>query len=110
MTPNQSSLQMEFRYLARVTGKSEYATIAMRALDELLKLQTDSGLFPTFIHNTKQSLSFGNSAISVGAMGDSFYEYLLKIWLQVSSSTFFAFYARTKCVFIHRSHFTLFNL
>ncbi|KAL7470251.1 hypothetical protein ACHAXS_010462 [Conticribra weissflogii] len=104
------SLQMEFRYLARVTGKSEYATIAMRALDELLKLQTDSGLFPTFIHNTKQSLSFGNSAISVGAMGDSFYEYLLKIWLQVSSSTFFAFYARTKCVFIHRSHFTLFNL
>jgi len=54
----------------------------MRALDEVLKLQTDSGLFPTFIHNTKQTLSFGNSAISIGAMGDSFYEYLLKIWLQ----------------------------
>ena len=34
------------------------------------------------IYNTKQELSFGNSDISIGAMGDSFYEYLLKVWLQ----------------------------
>ena len=56
----------------------------MRALDELLKLQTESGLYPTLIHNLKSSLSFANNDISIGAMGDSFYEYLLKIWLQVS--------------------------
>lgn len=54
----------------------------MRALDELLKLAPDHGLYPTFIRNTRQDLSFGNSDISIGAMGDSFYEYLLKIWLQ----------------------------
>jgi len=76
------TLQVEFRYLARATGKSEYATTTMRAMDELLKLNAESGLYPTFISNTKQDISFGNEDISIGAMGDSFYEYLLKIWLQ----------------------------
>jgi len=76
------TLQVEFRYLARVSGKSEYETHVMRALDEILKLDAKSGLYPTFIYNTKQELSFGNSDISIGAMGDSFYEYLLKVWLQ----------------------------
>ena len=56
----------------------------MRALDELLKLETETGLYPTLIHNLKNTLSFANNDVSVGAMGDSFYEYLLKIWLQVS--------------------------
>ena len=54
----------------------------MRALDELLLLGAESGLYPTFIDNTKEELSFGNEDISIGAMGDSFYEYLLKVWLQ----------------------------
>ncbi|KAL7532786.1 hypothetical protein ACHAXR_004837, partial [Thalassiosira sp. AJA248-18] len=76
------TLQVEFRYLAKVTGKSEYETKVMRALDELLKLDPESGLYPTYISNTKQDLGFGNSDISIGAMGDSFYEYLLKVWLQ----------------------------
>ncbi len=76
-----------------MTGKSEYATVAMRALDELLKLDTESGLYPTFIHNTKNSLSFANNDISIGAMGDSFYEYLLKIWLQVSQRGRALYYA-----------------
>ena len=76
------TLQVEFRYLAKVTGKSEYATDAMRALDEILKLDAADGLYPTFIDNTKSQARFANSEISMGAMGDSFYEYLLKIWLQ----------------------------
>lgn len=54
----------------------------MRALDEVLKLDPVHGLYPTFISNDKVEVSFGNSDISIGAMGDSFYEYLLKIWLQ----------------------------
>lgn len=50
MFPNPSipgTLQVEFWYLAKVTGKSEYATKVMQALDEVLKLGMDSGLFPT---------------------------------------------------------------
>jgi len=31
---------------------------------------------------TKQEPSFGNQDISLGAMGDSYYEYVLKVWLQ----------------------------
>ena len=76
------TLQIEFRYLAKVTGKNEYATDVMRALDQLLKLNAESGLYPTFISNKQQEPKFGNEDISLGAMGDSFYEYLLKIWLQ----------------------------
>ncbi len=71
LLPVPGTLQVEFRYLAKVTGKSEYATRAMRALDELLKLDSsESGLFPTFIYNTNQVPSFGNDEISLGAMGD----------------------------------------
>ena len=76
------SLQVEFRYLAKVTGRMEYATEAMRALDELLKIDTNDGLYPTLIQNVQVKPSFANDEISLGAMGDSFYEYLLKIWLQ----------------------------
>ena len=45
------TLQLEFRYLAHVTGKEEYATKAMRALDQLLSLKADYGLYPTYIYN-----------------------------------------------------------
>lgn len=76
------TLQLEFRFLARVTGRTEYATEAMRALDELLKIETQDGLFPTMISNLHQRATFANDEVSFGAMGDSFYEYLLKIWLQ----------------------------
>ncbi len=76
------TLQVEFRYLAKITGRMEYATEAMRALDELLKLDTQDGLYPTLIQNIQVKPSFANDEISIGAMGDSFYEYLLKIWLQ----------------------------
>ena len=61
---------MEFRYLAKATGKSEYAIDVMRALDEVLKLDAESGLYPTFIQNTRQEVGFGNRDISIGAMGE----------------------------------------
>ena len=44
------TLQVEFRYLAKITGRLEYATDAMRALDELLKIDTQDGLYPTLIN------------------------------------------------------------
>ena len=76
------TLQVEFRYLAKITGRMEYATDAMRALDALLKIGTQDGLYPTLIQNIQVRPSFANDEISIGAMGDSFYEYLLKLWLQ----------------------------
>jgi len=76
------TLQVEFRYLAKITGRIEYATNAMRALDELLKIDAQDGLYPTLIQNIHLKPIFANDEISIGGMGDSFYEYLLKVWLQ----------------------------
>ncbi|KAK6796108.1 hypothetical protein RDI58_009563 [Solanum bulbocastanum] len=40
----------------------------------------DDGLLPIYINPHKGTTSY--SAITFGAMGDSFYEYLLKVWIQ----------------------------
>mmetsp|Transcript_229 Transcript_229/g.354 ORF Transcript_229/g.354 Transcript_229/m.354 type:complete len:1118 (-) Transcript_229:29-3382(-) len=77
------TLQLEFRYLAKVTGNNDYATLVNRIYDIMEPLQPpDTGLFPLFIGNKGSKPDFGNARISLGAMGDSFYEYLLKVWLQ----------------------------
>lgn len=40
----------------------------------------DRGLYP--IHINPQNGNFGNRQVTFGALGDSFYEYLLKVWIQ----------------------------
>lgn len=40
------------------------------------------GLYPVYIKNELDRPEFGSDQISIGALGDSFYEYLLKVWLQ----------------------------
>lgn len=49
-------------------------------------LEKKSGLVPIFINaNTGQFRNF--ATISLGARGDSYYEYLLKQWLQTGKKT-----------------------
>lgn len=76
------TMQLEFRYLSEATGKREYATKALNVIDELAKMQLSNGLFYLYIQNEKKRPQWGNKKLSVGAMGDSMYEYLLKLWLQ----------------------------
>jgi len=77
------TLQLEFRYLARSTGNAEYEQKAMRVLELMEPLQPQDGLFPVFIENLhKVPKIAAKGKISMGALGDSFYEYLLKVWLQ----------------------------
>lgn len=45
-------------------------------------MDPDSGLFPVYISNELEKPRFASNQISLGALGDSFYEYLLKVWLQ----------------------------
>jgi len=74
------TLQVEFRYLARATGQKEFAKKSEKVFEMLQPLQTKyGGLFPWGITATP---TFTNNEISFGAMGDSFYEYMLKVWLQ----------------------------
>jgi mannosyl-oligosaccharide alpha-1,2-mannosidase len=86
------TMQVEFRYLSHATGNRKFAKKAVKIIDLLEEaaqehLQvgdhaTFHGLFPLFIRNQKTKISFRDSKLSLGAMGDSFYEYLLKVWLQ----------------------------
>ena len=77
------TLQVEFRYLAKATGKSEYATKSERVFELLKTIEPSDGLYPLYVRNKDSSgPSFGNSKVSFGAMGDSIYEYMLKVWLQ----------------------------
>lgn len=73
------SLQLEFRDLSRATGNSKYQEAADHDLNIILD-SSSSGLYPQYF-----SVGSGKSSsttFTVGAGADSFYEYLLKQWLQ----------------------------
>jgi hypothetical protein len=94
---------VEYRYLARATGKPDYADKSMRAFDVLRALQPSDGLLFERIKDVgggggggggggwlswlfkgsgNDKPVFANGKVSFGAMGDSAYEYMLKIWIQ----------------------------
>jgi len=75
------TLQIEFRYLAKATGNEEYARKAEHVFEELKKIEPANGLYSYKVANNDNIRLVGHD-IRFGAMGDSFYEYMLKIWLQ----------------------------
>ncbi|KAI9016733.1 glycoside hydrolase [Hyaloraphidium curvatum] len=85
-----ASFQLEFFYLADVTGNCSYADYAYRVNDVLWTLKDQisespdhvTDLFPFDLNPS--TLKLGNSGIlSVGGGVDSFYEYLLKMYIQL---------------------------
>jgi Glycosyl hydrolase family 47 len=75
------TLQLEFLYLARVLNKPELAAPVMETFKhlDLLDKSRHDGLYPLYVR--PPSGGFSTDAVSIGALGDSFYEYLLKAWL-----------------------------
>ncbi|KPP75104.1 endoplasmic reticulum mannosyl-oligosaccharide 1,2-alpha-mannosidase-like [Scleropages formosus] len=77
-----TSIQLEFRELSRLTQDPRY----QKAVDEVMKLVhkldgKHDGLVPMFINtNTGQFTHLG--VFTLGARADSYYEYLLKQWIQ----------------------------
>jgi len=74
--------QVEYRYLARATGKKHYAEKSEKVFDILHKIQPSDGLMFQNIKDSGGNPSFANRKVSFGAMGDSAYEYMIKIWIQ----------------------------
>ena len=74
--------QMEFFSLSERTKTSKYAVTSQKAIDVIDKSRPSiPGLYPIYISpNTGQ---FTNNRVAWGAMGDSFYEYLLKVQLPI---------------------------
>ena len=74
------STQLEFRFLAEATGKRNFEESAMKPFQVLSSRTPPNGLMP--IRLSLNSGALADRKVTFGALGDSYYEYLLKVWLQ----------------------------
>ncbi|CAF3977131.1 unnamed protein product [Adineta steineri] len=82
------TVQIEMRDLSRVSGEKKYEDAADKSAAVLHHQSKKDGLLPIFVSPLTGRSSGG--VVSLGARGDSYYEYLLKQWLQTGQqrSTF----------------------
>lgn len=73
------SLELEFDYLSNATGNPIFREKVRKVRETLSALEKPNGLYPIYL-NPKTG-RWGQREYSIGAMADSFYEYLLKQWL-----------------------------
>ncbi|KAL7888479.1 hypothetical protein AOLI_G00034530 [Acnodon oligacanthus] len=73
------TLHLEFMHLSRLSGKPVFAEKVMNIRKVLNRLDKPQGLYPNYLN--PNSGQWGQHHVSVGGLGDSFYEYLLKAWL-----------------------------
>mmetsp|Transcript_46026 Transcript_46026/g.81652 ORF Transcript_46026/g.81652 Transcript_46026/m.81652 type:complete len:513 (+) Transcript_46026:36-1574(+) len=84
-TAEVGTCQLEFRYLSYHTGDPTYAAFADRAFTAILDAAPNKGLVSIYLQGSRFPIEWG-SQISMGARGDSYYEYLLKQYLQTSQT------------------------
>ena len=74
------TVQMEFTTLSRHTGDPKYEQISMKVYEHVRNNPVQPpGLYPLYADpNTGRWTS---SQVALGALGDSFFEYLVKVWL-----------------------------
>ncbi|KAG6829250.1 hypothetical protein H0H92_005130 [Tricholoma furcatifolium] len=73
-----ASCQLEFKYLAKLTGREEYYTAVNRVMKHLYTVDPKDGLFAT---KWSKSGAAADRLYTVGASADSGYEYFLKQYL-----------------------------
>lgn len=90
------TMQVENRYLSKMTHQPQFAQKHDHVFEILHEISPPNGLFPIYVKNDYRGApidvpklkdghprpGFLNDKITFGAMGDSIYEYMLKIWLQ----------------------------
>ena len=74
---------MEHRYLAKATGKRDYATKTEKVFEILHKMQPADGLIFQNIRDGNPP-AFSGAKVSFGAMSDLVYKCMLKVWVQGS--------------------------
>ncbi|XP_068637590.1 mannosyl-oligosaccharide 1,2-alpha-mannosidase MNS1-like [Aristolochia californica] len=72
--------QLEFIALSQRTGDPKYQQKVENVIQQIHKIFPNDGLLPIYINPHTGGSSY--STVTFGAMGDSFYEYLLKVWIQ----------------------------
>ena len=81
-TAEAASVQLEFKYLAMLTGEKNYWDKAEKVMQVIDDNGMEDGLLPIFIYATTGT--FRGDNIRLGSRGDSYYEYLIKQYLQTS--------------------------
>jgi len=78
------TLHMEFTYLSDITGNPIYKKKVDKIREVITQVERPKKLYPNYLH--PKTGKWGQQHTSVGALGDSFYEYLLKEWLRSGKS------------------------
>jgi len=81
-TSEAGTVQLEMKYLAQLTNNTKYWTKAEHAIKVLDDNGMKDGLLPIFVH--PETGKFTDPEIRLGSRGDSYYEYLIKQYLQTS--------------------------
>ncbi|KAL2255561.1 hypothetical protein VTK26DRAFT_3123 [Humicola hyalothermophila] len=81
-TAETTTLQLEFKYLAKLTGEKEFWDKAEKVMQVVDDNGAQDGLVPIYISATTGK--FQGQNIRLGSRGDSYYEYLIKQYLQTN--------------------------
>ena len=84
-TSEVTSIQLEFRDLSRSCNDPRFEDAASKVSEHIHQQEKYDGLVPIFI-NPNTGMFREYSTITLGARGDSYYEYLLKQWLQTGKT------------------------
>ena len=81
-TAEAATLQLELKYLSKLTGETLYWQKAEKVIQVIDDNGMQDGLLPIYIY--AHDGHFRGSNIRLGSRGDSYYEYLIKQYLQTS--------------------------
>ncbi|KAK7924591.1 Mannosyl-oligosaccharide 1-2-alpha-mannosidase [Apiospora marii] len=81
-TAETTTLQLEFKYLAKLTGEKYFWDKAEKVMKVVDENGAEGGLVPIYIY--AEDGKFRGENIRLGSRGDSYYEYLIKQYLQTS--------------------------
>ncbi|TPX11217.1 uncharacterized protein E0L32_001035 [Thyridium curvatum] len=81
-TAEAATLQLEFKYLAKLTGEKLFWDKVEKVMEVLDGNNESEGLVPIFVNANDGK--FHGKNIRLGSRGDSYYEYLIKQYLQTN--------------------------
>ena len=84
---------MEFAYLSDITGDPTFTQLVEKIRTVIQERPRPKKLYPNYL-NPKTG-KWGQQHTSMGALGDSFYEYLLKEWLRSGKYDCYTFFRIT---------------
>ncbi|KAK0618392.1 family 47 glycosyl hydrolase [Bombardia bombarda] len=81
-TAEATTLQLEFKYLAKLTGEKLFWDKAEKVMQLIDDNGAQDGLVPIYVYATTGE--FRGDNVRLGSRGDSYYEYLIKQYLQTN--------------------------